>query len=309
MDLLVVGSVALDTISSPAGEREEQLGGSAIYFSAAASYFSPVRLVGVVGDDFPWDRVDFLRARGVDLDGLETAPGRTFRWRGAYPEMGDARTLSTELNVFQAFRPEIPQAYRSSPVAFLANIDPDLQLAVLDQLEEAELVACDTMNFWIDSRPGRVFDVLGRVQMAFFNDAEVRSLAGEGNLPKAIRRVHAAGPQVVVVKKGEHGALMSHEGSLFAVPAFPLTEVRDPTGAGDSFAGGMMGYLRSRNVFSSQTFKEALIYGTVMASFAVEEFGAEALMDLKDRQIQERAATLVGMISLVPQGNYAKRSP
>lgn len=300
MGLLVVGSVALDTVASPAGERQEMLGGSAIYFSAAASYFAPVRLVGVVGEDFPWERIEFLRARGVDVEGLETARGRTFRWSGSYPELGDAKTLRTELNVFETFRPKIPEAYRESEVVFLANIDPELQLDVLGQVSGSKVSACDSMNFWIESKPDRVFDVLSRVGMGFFNDTEARSLVGEGSLPRAIEKIHAAGPRVVVVKKGEHGALMSVEGSVFAVPAYPLKQVKDPTGAGDSFAGGMMGYLASCPDLTPQAYRQALIYGTVTASFAVEDFGVARLRDLEQMEIRKRADALVHMIQLVP---------
>ncbi len=300
MGLLVVGSLALDTVQCPAGERAEMLGGSAVYFSAAASYFAPVRLVGVVGEDFPWGDVEFLKARGVDVEGLETAAGKTFRWSGRYEESGDRETLLTELNVFETFRPKIPPSYRDSQMVFLANIDPALQLDVLRQVEGTRLAACDTMNFWIDSKRGQVFDVLARVQIGFLNDGEARSIVGEGNLPSAIEKIHAAGPEVVVVKKGEHGALMSDGGNLFAVPAFPVRTVVDCTGAGDSFAGGMLGYLSSRAEWTGRTFREALIYGTVMASFAVEDFGIERFTALTREEIQSRVTALVGMISLGP---------
>ncbi|MCK4547616.1 MAG: sugar kinase [Candidatus Eisenbacteria sp.] len=308
MELLVVGSVALDTVKSPAGEREEMLGGSAIYFSAAASYFGPVRLVGVVGEDFPWDEVEFLRERGVDLEGLEIAEGKTFRWSGVYPEEGERETLLTRLNVFENFRPKIPAQYRSSEMVFLANIDPVLQLEVLRQVGNARLSACDTMNFWIDSKLERVFEVLSRVQMAFFNDGEARSVVRESNLPLAVEKIHAGGPAIAVVKKGENGALMSYKGSMFAVPAFPLKDVQDPTGAGDSFAGGMMGYLLSKGSLERRTFREAVIYGTVMASFAVEGFGVERLKVLREEDIEQRAAKLVGMISLSPRNSVAGTS-
>jgi len=300
MGLLVVGSLALDSVKCPAGEREEMLGGSAVYFSAAASYFAPVRLVGVVGEDFPWGDIEFLKARGVDAGGLETAAGKTFRWAGSYEASGDRETLLTELNVFETFRPKIPVSYRDSRLVFLANIDPALQLDVLNQVTGAELTACDTMNFWIDSRREQVFEVLSKVNMAYFNDGEARSIVREGNLPTAIEKIHARGPEVVVVKKGEHGALMSDRNALFALPAFPLKTVIDCTGAGDSFAGGMMGYLSSRGEWTPGTFKEALIYGTVMASFAVEDFGVERLKALTSEEIQLRAADLVGMMTLPP---------
>jgi sugar/nucleoside kinase (ribokinase family) len=308
MGLLVVGSVALDTVKCAAGEREDLLGGSAVYFSAAASYFVPVRLVGVVGEDFPWDEVEFLKGRGVDFEGLETAEGKTFRWSGVYPDEGERETLRTDLNVFENFRPKIPAAYHDSDLVFLANIDPVLQLEVLRQVGGRKLSACDTMNFWIDSKLERVFEVLSKVRMAFFNDSEARSVVRESNLPRAIEKIHAGGPAVAVVKKGEHGAVMSYEGSLFAVPAFPLKDVIDPTGAGDSFAGGMMGYLQSRGSLNGRTFREAVIYGTVMASFVVEGFGVERLRSLKEEEIQQRAATLVSMISVpmpsrTPAGN------
>jgi sugar/nucleoside kinase (ribokinase family) len=308
MGLLVVGSLALDTVVCSAGERRDMLGGSAVYFSAAASYFTPVRLVGVVGEDFPWAEIEFLRARGVDAEGLETAAGRTFRWGGRYEDSGERETLFTELNVFENFRPRIPPSYRDSRMVFLANIDPVLQLEVLEQVETAKLTACDTMNFWIERKRDKVFDVLSRVQMGFFNDGEARSIVREPNLPAAIEKIHARGTRVVVVKKGEHGALMSYEGSLFAVPAFPLKRVVDSTGAGDAFAGGMMGYLASRGDLTGRTFREALIYGTVMASFAVEDFGVGRLRALREEDIQLRAAALVSMISL-PLRNPGDVSP
>lgn len=299
MGLLVVGSVALDTVASPAGKREEALGGSAIYFSSAASYFAPVQLVGVVGEDFPWDEIEFLKERGVSVEGVETAPGKTFRWAGSYPEMGDAETLSTELNVFEHFRPKIPASYRNSRLVFLANIDPDLQLEVLSQVSEPELAACDTMNFWIDSKREQVFRVFSGVQMTFVNEAEAKSITGQRFLPTAVEEIHATGPRAVVVKKGEHGALLSLEGSVFSVPSIPLKEVRDPTGAGDSFAGGMMGYLMSQSALTARTYREALIYGTVMASFAVEDFSVGRLKALEMDEIEERANLLKDMISLL----------
>ena len=247
MSLLVVGSVAFDTVETHAGRREDVLGGSATFFSTAASFFTPVRLVAVVGEDFPEQHVHELQARGVDTAGLQRQPGKTFRWEGRYDDLNEATTLDTQLNVFEHFKPELPAGFESSDYVFLANIDPVLQGQVLDQIRAPRLVALDTMNFWIeDVIPGKraaLEAVVSRVDLLFVNDKEAELLSGEENVVKAAQRIREMGPSTVVIKRGEFGALMFSDDGIFAVPAMPLEQVIDPTGAGDSFAGGFMGFL------------------------------------------------------------------
>lgn len=287
--LLVVGSVGLDTVETPLGCVADALGGAAVYSSVAASFFAPVRMVGVVGDDFPEEHVQFLRSRGVDLAGLETARGRSFRWSGRYDfDLNQAKTLSTELNVFADFRPKIPGAYADSPYVFLANIDPELQLEVLDQMRGPKLAACDTMNYWIENKPDALEKVLRRVDAAFMNDAEARQLCCTGSIIKAGARIRQMGPSIVVIKKGEHGAVVFSEGEFFAAPSYPLEEVVDPTGAGDSFAGGFMGYLAHTDDLSGRNIRKAVIYGSVLASFDVEDFSLGRLAALAPREISDR---------------------
>ncbi len=289
MSILVVGSVALDTVETPFGKVEDAMGGSAIYFSAAASYFAPVRIVAVVGDDFSFERLDFLRARQVDLAGLEARCGRTFRWGGRYGyDLNSRETLFTHLNVFQDFQPRIPDAYRHSEFVFLGNIAPELQLDVLEQIAAPRLVALDTMNYWIEGRPEALKRVLRRIGILIVNDSEVRELAGEPNLVRAARLVQEMGPEIVIIKKGEHGALMVLRDRYFWAPAYPLEDIHDPTGAGDTFAGGFMGYLARCRELSTDNFKRALIYGSAMASFCVERFSLERLENLSDSAIKTR---------------------
>lgn len=288
-EVLVVGSVALDTVHTPYGECTDGLGGSATFFAAAASFFAPVRVVGVVGEDFPMDQLRFLRARSVDLTGLQIARGRTFRWIGHYGTDPNARrTLDTQLNVFADFRPVLPEAYRDTAYVFLANIDPALQLEVLHQMRSPNVVACDTMNFWIEGAPGVVMDVLRSVQIVILNDAEVRQLADDPHLIRAARKVLDMGPEVVVVKKGEHGAFMVSSDRFFTVPAFPTESVVDPTGAGDTFAGGFMGYLARTGSLEEGMLRRAMVYGSAVASFAVEQFSVERLKTLTYSEIVER---------------------
>jgi sugar/nucleoside kinase (ribokinase family) len=289
MGVLVVGSAALDSVKTPFGEAEEILGGSAFFFSAAASYFAPVNLVAVVGEDFPSEEIDFLRHRNVDLGGLEVAPGKTFRWSGVYhQDMNQRDTIYTHLNVFETFSPKLPNEYRNTPYVFLANIHPSLQLKVLSQIESPRLVMLDTMNLWIDTTPDDLKEVLKRVQAVILNDQEVRMLTGEPNLIKAARKVMEMGPRIIIVKKGEHGAFIQSDEDFFAIPAYPLAEVFDPTGAGDSFAGGLMGYLAKKDDLSPKTFRRALVYGTVVASFSVEKFSVDRLRELNFEEIEER---------------------
>ena len=289
MSLLVVGSVAFDSVKTPFGEAEEVLGGSATYFATAASYFTEVNLVAVVGEDFPDAHLAFLKEKGIDLTGLERAPGRTFRWRGEYSyQLNEAKTLDTELNVFQSFQPRLPERYRQSRFVFLANIDPALQRSVLDQVERPELVASDTMNFWIEGKREALIATLGAVDILLINDGEARELAQEVNLVKAAKRILAFGPKTLVIKQGEYGALMFNGGSIFSAPAYPLEDVFDPTGAGDSFAGGFMGYLSRCRHFDDAAIRQAVIYGSTMASFNVEAFSLDRMRSLRQDEIASR---------------------
>lgn len=289
MSLLVVGSVALDTVKTPFGEAEEVLGGSATYFSTAASYFTEVKMVAVVGEDFPDRHINFLKSRKIDVSGLQRAAGSTFRWRGEYGyDLNEAKTLETRLNVFESFSPIIPEAYRSSDVVFLANIDPVLQREVLHQIERPKLVACDTMNFWIEGKKGELIKTLAEVDILLINESEARELAGEPNLVKAARAIQAMGPGTLIVKRGEYGAVMFNSGGVFSAPAYPLEAVFDPTGAGDSFAGGFMGYLDNVNNLGETSLRQAMIFGSVMASFNVEDFSLNRMKSLDYGEIQAR---------------------
>ena len=287
--LLVVGSVALDTVKTPFGEVTEALGGSATYFSTSASYFTTVDLIAVVGDDFPPQHVAFLKSRGIDLTGLERRPGSTFRWTGEYShQLNEAHTLDTKLNVFETFRPKIPESYRAPNVLFLGNIDPEIQLDVLQKLPRPPLVACDTMNFWINGKREALWRVLEKVDVLIINDGEARALGGDSNLVKVAQKVLARGPKHLIIKRGEYGVLMFNEKQVFGAPAFPLEDVRDPTGAGDTFAGGFLGYLAATGNHSTEAFRQAIVFGSVMASFTVEAFSLDRLRILDYKEIQER---------------------
>jgi len=289
MDILVIGSVAFDSVETPFGRGDDVLGGSATYFSTSASFFTGVQLVAVVGEDFPDEPRQFLSSRGVDLAGLQTRPGKTFRWKGRYGyDLSEAQTLETHLNVFETFHPELPESYRQAQFVFLANIDPELQLEVLQQVERPKLIACDTMNFWIEGKRDALVRTLGHVDILVINEAEVRQLADEANLVKASRAVLAMGPKTLVVKRGEYGVLVFTEHSVFSAPAYPLEEVFDPTGAGDTFAGGFMGYLASTNNLSDETIRKATVFGSVMASFTVEDFSLDRLRSLNWEEIEDR---------------------
>jgi len=289
MPLLVVGSVAFDSIRTPHGQAEEVLGGSATFLSLAASWFAPVRVVAVVGEDFSDRHLGVFRARSIDTAGLERVPGRTFRWRGEYVgDMQEARTLETQLNVFAEFAPKIPPAYHDSEYVFLANIDPILQLHVRRQLPKARLVGLDSMNFWIDGKPAELKKVLAEVDILFVNEREARTLSGHPNLKKAAESLQKLGLRAVVIKRGEHGATLFAGNSIFSAPAYPLDKVCDPTGAGDSFAGGFMGHLARTGDTSDVNLRRALVYGSVMASFAVEEFGLVRLLSLTSEEIDTR---------------------
>jgi sugar/nucleoside kinase (ribokinase family) len=289
MSILVVGSVALDRIETPFATAESTLGGAATYFSAAASLFHPVQLVGVVGDDFPLDELSFLTDRGVDLAGLERAPGESFFWAGRYDyDMNSRTTLETRLGVFADFRPRIPEAFRAAEFVFLANIDPDLQHEVLDQVARPRFVACDTMNYWIESKRDSLVRLLGRVDCVLLNDSEARELSGDHNLKRAARWIREHGPRIVVVKKGEHGALLFTDSHTFFAPGYPLEEVFDPTGAGDAFAGGFMGWLAYAGKVDEDELCRAMIYGSATGSLACERLGVGRLVDLEIDEIHDR---------------------
>jgi sugar/nucleoside kinase (ribokinase family) len=289
MSILVVGSVAYDTVETPFGKAEKVLGGSASFFAVAASFFTPVNLVGVVGDDFGEKELGAFAGRPIDTEGLERASGPTFHWQGKYSYDLNARdTLRTDLNVFEFFKPKIPARYCRSEYVFLGNIDPILQRDVLDQVEKPRLVACDTMNFWISRKPEELRETLKRVDVLLVNDAEARELSGEWNVVKAARAIRAMGPHTLIVKKGEHGVLMFSKDGSFAAPAFPLETVFDPTGAGDTFAGGFMGYLAGSPSQDEEALRRAVIMGTTLASFCVEAFSLDRLLTLRREEIDER---------------------
>jgi sugar/nucleoside kinase (ribokinase family) len=296
MSILAVGSVAFDTITTPSGHVENELGGAATFFSLAASYFTDVRIVAVVGDDFTSEHEGVLKARGVDTRGVERAAGKTFRWGGHYTEnLNEAKTDFTELNVFEKFQPRIPAEYRDSKFLFLGNIQPVLQAAVCREMKSASLVGGDTMNFWIERTPTELRETVALMDVLLINDAEAKMLGGDSNLQRAAQKVLAIGPKALVIKHGEYGAtIFFREGAFgigrhpFRAPTLPLDEVKDPTGAGDSFAGGFMGYIASQEVLNREVLKRALFYGGVMGSFAVQDFGTRKLRNLKREQIEER---------------------
>ena len=289
MSLLVVGSVALDSIETPFGKVDDALGGSATFFSAAASLYSRVQLVGVIGSDFPVDQLQFLENRGVDCSGLERAEGESFRWAGVYSyDLNSRETLETRLGVFAHFQPKIPDKFRNAEWIFLGNIDPVLQFDVLEQVKKPKFVACDTMNFWIEGKRDDLLRLLERVDLLMVNDSEARQLSGEYNLLRAARWIQERGPSMVVIKKGEHGAILFTRDFAFFAPGFPLDEVFDPTGAGDAFAGGFVGYLAHANQLDADHLRRAMIYGSAMGSFAVERFGLERLITLNAREVHDR---------------------
>ncbi|HHT9120788.1 MAG TPA: PfkB family carbohydrate kinase [Candidatus Hypogeohydataceae bacterium YC41] len=297
MPLLVVGSVGLDSIETPHGKVEEVLGGSAVYFSWAANFFTPVRLVGVVGNDFPKHYRELLSKRSIDTAGLKELEGKTFRWRGRYQgTMHSATTLSVELNVFGQYEPRIPETFRDSRFVFLANGLPSLQQRVLEQMKGPEFVAADTMNHWINEKKAELLEVLKRIDALILNDEEARQLTGESNLIKAARRLQAIGPKYIIIKKGEHGAVLTTPEGFFLMPGFPTENVKDPTGAGDSFAGGLMGYLAKKKVVTEGTLKQAIVYGTIIASFNVEDFSIQQLQRITLEDIEERRRKFEAMV-------------
>ncbi len=289
MSLLVIGSIAYDSVETPFGKVQDALGGAAAHFASAASFFTPVQMVGVVGEDYNLADLDFLKNRGVDLQGVSRAPGKTFRWRGRYGfNLNEAETLDTHLGVFADFKPEIPQAYRRAPYVFLANIHPALQLYVLKQVHNPRLVAMDSKNFWIEGERPALEKTLAAVDMVVINEGEVRQLSGEYNLNKAARAILSYGPTKLIVKRGEYGALLFTKDHIFASPAYPLENIFDPTGAGDSFAGGLMGHLARTRDLSAANLRRAIIVGSVMASFHVEDFSMDRNKRLQKEEIHER---------------------
>ena len=302
MSILVVGSVALDSVETPFGSADQVIGGSGVFFSAAASLLGPVRLVGVVGDDYPMEQLDFLTERGVDLAGVERTEGESFFWAGRYSHDLNLRdTLETRLGVFGDFAPQIPDEYRDSRYVFLGNIDPVLQLDVLDQMREPAAVICDTMNYWIEGSREALVELLKRVDILMVNDAEARQLAGDHNLLGAARWIQERGPRLVVVKKGEHGAIIFGPDWMFFVPGFPLEVIFDPTGAGDSFAGGFVGYMASIDSQEPDDLRRAMVYGSVMGSFAVESFSVDRFRSLDEKEILHRIMEFMEMTAFEHQ--------
>jgi sugar/nucleoside kinase (ribokinase family) len=291
VSLLVVGSVAFDALESPYGKVERTVGGAATYFAVAASFFAPVSLVAIVGEDFTAEDAAIFRGRHIDIEGLERAAGKTFFWAGRYSEnLNERVTLATDLNVFAGFKPRLPEKYRSSKYVFLANIAPDLQRDVLKQVKvRPKLAALDTMNYWIERTPSELRETLRHVDILMINDSETRQLSSEHNLLRAAKHIFSMGPPTLVVKRGEYGAMMVDKRGVFCVPAFPLEEPHDPTGAGDSFAGGFMGYLAGARDLSDSTLRRAMVYGSVLGSFTVERFGLDRLRVLKRSEIHSRA--------------------
>lgn len=289
MNLLVVGSVALDSVETPYGMVENALGGSAVYFSVSASYFTDVGVVAVIGRDFPEGHLNFLRSKKIDLRGLKRESGLTFHWKGRYSgDLNEAQTIDTHLNVFEDFRPYIPEEYQESSFVFLANIDPELQLNVLEQVKRPKLTICDTMNFWIEGKLEQLKEIIKRVDILIINEGEVRQLSRETNLIKAYQKISSYGPKVLVIKQGSYGALLFTPSSVFSAPAYPLEELSDPTGAGDCFAGGFVGYLAKSQDTAESELRKALIYGSVMASFNVEDFSLGRLKTLTMDEIEKR---------------------
>lgn len=295
MSVLVVGSIALDTVETPFGNADKVLGGSASYFSLAASTFTDVHVVAVVGEDFPKEHIDMFNSKDIDTSGLIVEKGETFRWQGKYGyDLGDPQTLDTRLNVFETFNPELPEEYKNIDNVFLANIDPSIQLKVLDQVNSPKVVACDTMNFWIENKLSELKELISRVNILIINDSEARELSGEPLITNAARKIMDIGPERLIVKRGEYGALMFSDEGIFFAPSYPLEKVFDPTGAGDTFAGGFMGFIASDNTVGAndtnleKDYKKAVVYGSVLASFTVEDFSVNRIRDLKKQEIDTR---------------------
>jgi sugar/nucleoside kinase (ribokinase family) len=297
VSIVVVGSIAFDTVETPFGKRERALGGAANFFSLAASFFTRVRLVGVVGLDFPDSHLEFLKTRGVDIDGVEKKAGNTFHWSGRYTyDLSNPQTLRTELNVFSAFSPALPAHFLNSESVFLANIDPDLQLNVLEQMRSPKIKALDTMNFWIEGKNTALKKAISQVDILLINEGEARQLSGEHNIVKAARALQRMGPHQVVIKRGEYGALLFNEDVFFA-PAFPLEDVFDPTGAGDTFAGGFLGWLDRCSDLSPKNLRDAMIMGCVMSSYVIEDFSFDRLKTLTMEDIEKRFKAMKTLVA------------
>ncbi|MDD5613659.1 MAG: PfkB family carbohydrate kinase [Candidatus Omnitrophica bacterium] len=292
MSILAIGSIALDTIKTPFGKVKNILGGSAVYFSVSASHFTSVKLVAVVGEDFPEKHILFLKNKNIDLNGLSIKKGKTFHWEGEYSwNFSNPKTITTDLNVFADFNPELSGDYRKSKYIFLANIDPEIQVKVLNQIKNPKLVACDTMNYWIENKRKKLINLLKRVDIFIINESESKELTYEANLIKAGKKILRFGPKIIVIKKGEHGVLLFTKDHMFTTPAYLLESVFDPTGAGDTFAGGFMGYLAKHKKIGQGTLRKAVIYGSIMATFAVEDFSLGKLGSISKSDIEKRIKT------------------
>ncbi|HDR04259.1 MAG TPA: sugar kinase [Candidatus Marinimicrobia bacterium] len=299
MSVVVVGSIALDSVETPWGKRENALGGSATYFSLACSRFSKTRIVGIAGTDFPEKGLDLFRRHNIDTEGLKIVEGKTFRWGGRYKSNLNKRdTIYTELNVFEKFQPQLPRSYRQQPMLFLGNIHPELQLDVLSQMERKPLVGLDTMNLWIDISREKVIEALQKVDIVIMNEDEIRQLTVTSNVYEAARRLIKLGPSTLVVKRGEYGAFLCHHNEMFSVPAFPVSRVIDPTGAGDAFAGGFFGFLGKFSNPRAADYRRAMVYGTILASFLVESFSTDTIDSIIDEEIENRAKELIKIITL-----------
>src|SRR3990172_5420836 len=306
MSLLVVGSVALDSVETPFGTTADALGGSAVFFACAAGLLHPVQMVGVVGDDYPLDALKRLAQRGVDLSGVEQRNGESFRWKGKYSyDLQNRETLETRLGVFAEFNPRLPESFKQARYLFLGNIDPELQLSVLDQVATVDLVAADTMNYWIHSKRDVLLDLLRRVDVLMVNDAEARELSGDWNIYRAARWIIRAGPKMVVVKQGVYGAVLVDDTRIFYVPAFPLEEVFDPTGAGDAFAGGFMGHLARTKDRSPANLRRAMVYGATMGSFAVERFSVYRFDEIGPAEVTARARQFEDLVHVEMEPEHA----
>ncbi len=296
--IVVVGSMAFDSIETPFGRIDKVLGGSANHFSMSACLFAPIRCVSVVGRDFPAEHLQLLQKKNIDVSGVRIEAGNTFHWSGKYGyDLNEATTLRTDLNVFEHFEPELPENYRKSEFVFLGNIAPALQMKVLSQVEKPKFIAIDTMNFWIEGCRDTLIEAISRCHCLIINEAEIRQLTQTRNIVQAAQTVRGWGPQITVIKRGEYGAILFDHGDVFSMPALPLAEVKDPTGAGDTFAGGFVGYLASQSSFSLSRFalRKALVYGNVMASFAVQDYGSSNLVQLKRDQVEERYKRFVDL--------------
>lgn len=296
MSLVIVGSIGLDSIETPAGKVDEVLGGSAIYGALAASHFTQAKVVGVVGDDFPEEGFALLKGHNVDLEGLEVIPGKTFRWKGKYTNFNQAETLSTELNVFAGFSPKLPASYRKCRSLLLGNIHPDLQMQVLDAVEDFDIVACDTMNYWINLCPERLTEVVRRVDIVLINEDEIRQYTGEKSIFKAAVKMLGLGPKAILIKRGEYGSVMVTEDNYYFVPAYPVETVKDTTGAGDSFAGGFIGYLSTLEKIDDSGLRKAIRYGTILAAMNVSEFSVDGLTKVGRAEIEQMLTKLEGWI-------------